>query len=299
MSTRYRMRPLRPGARIRLVAPASPFDRDEFERGVVALRARYEVSFDPAIVERAGYFAGTDARRSRELLGAIDDDAVDAIVAVRGGYGASRLLAALEPERLARNPKLLIGFSDVTALHALWARSGLGSIHGPMVAGLGRAGPAQIERWQRTVEGALPPQLNQLHALAPGRARGPLLGGNLAVLTALIGTPYLPDLAGCVLFLEDIGERPYRIDRMLTTWLQAGLLHQPAAIALGAFSDAAPGSDGVTVADVLQERLGALGVPVLSGLPAGHVDDNLELPFGAYVELDAGAGTLAFEGDYA
>lgn len=299
MSARYRMRPLRPGGRIQLIAPSSPFDRDEFERGVAALRARYEVSFDPAISERRGYFAGDDTRRGSELQRAISDDGIDAIVAVRGGYGATRLLPALDLSPLAQRPKLLVGFSDVTALHALWARAGLASIHGPMVAGLGRSQPAQVERWQRAIEGALPPQLNQLRAIAPGRARGPLLGGNLAVLTALIGTPFLPELDGCVLFLEDIGERPYRVDRMLTTWLQAGLLRRPVAIALGAFSDAAPGADGVTVDDVLQERLGALGIPVLAGVPAGHVNDNLELPLGACVALDAGAGTLAFEGDYA
>jgi muramoyltetrapeptide carboxypeptidase len=299
MSTRYRMQPLRPGARIRLIAPSGPFDRDEFERGVDRLRARYEVSFDPSIALRRGYFAGDDARRGGELQRAIDDDAVDAIVAVRGGYGATRLLPMLDLQPLAQRPKLLVGFSDISALHAQWARAGLGSIHGPMVAGLGRGQPAQVERWQRAVEGALPPQLNQLRTIAPGRARGPLLGGNLAVLTALIGTPYLPDLDGCVLFLEDVNERPHRVDRMLTTWLQAGLLHKPAAIALGAFTNSAQAGDSVTIDDVLQERLGAIGVPVLSGVPSGHIDDNLELPLGAYVELDAGAGTLAFEGDYA
>jgi muramoyltetrapeptide carboxypeptidase len=299
MSSRYRLQPLRPGGRIRLIAPAGSFPTDDFERGVELLRARYDVSFDPSILERHGYFAGSDARRSAELRAALADETVDAIVAVRGGFGAARLLSELEPQRIAESPKLLVGFSDVSALHALWARAGLASIHGAMVAALGRSDAVRIARWQRAVEGALPAQLRGLHALAPGRAHGPLLGGNLAVLTSLIGTPYLPDFSGCVLFLEDIGERPYRIDRMLTTWQQAGVLQRPAAIALGAFTDCEPGADGVAVADVLQERLGALGIPVLAGVPAGHVDDNLELPLGAHVELDADAGTIAFEGGYA
>lgn len=295
LSPRYRMQPLRPGSRIRLIAPAGPFPLEDFERGLAALRARYDVHFDPSIVERSGYFAGSDARRGSELAAAIADDDADAIVAVRGGFGAARLLPAVDLQRLVARPKLLVGFSDVSALHALWARAGLGSIHGAMVAGLGRSDALRIARWQRAVEGALPAPLSGLRTIAPGRARGPLLGGNLAVLTSLIGTPYLPDLGGSVLFLEDIGERPYRVDRMLTTWAQAGVLRRLAAIALGAFSDCGPGPDGVRVDEVLAERLGALGIPVVADVPSGHLDDNLELPLGAEVELDADAGTLVFE----
>jgi muramoyltetrapeptide carboxypeptidase len=281
--------------RIQVVAPSSPFPVDEFERGVERLRARYDVRYDPAIVTRSGYFAGDDDRRARELLAAIADDQVHAIVAARGGYGATRLLPRLEVSDVASHPKLLVGFSDVTALHALWARAGLQSLHGAMVAGLGRAAEAQVERWCAAAEGAAPTPLRGLRAIAGGRASGPLLGGNLAVLTALIGTPHAPPLAGSVLFLEDIGERPYRVDRMLTTLTQAGALALPRAIVLGAFVDAAPGADGVTVEQVLAERLGGLGIPVLAGLPAGHVDDNLELPFGRTVHVDATNATLEFE----
>jgi muramoyltetrapeptide carboxypeptidase len=122
-----------------------------------------------------------------------------------------------------------------------------------------------------------------------------LLGGNLAVLTALLGTRHALPLEGSVLFLEDVGERPYRVDRMLTTWRSSGALGAVRAVVLGAFTDAAPGTDGVAVEQVLAERLGDLGVPVLSGVPAGHVDDNLELPLGAMVVVDAATGTLTFE----
>jgi muramoyltetrapeptide carboxypeptidase len=296
-SARFRMHRLRPGARIQVVAPAGPFDQDEFERGVERLRARYDVFYEPGIAERAGYFAGSDERRANELLSALRDRYVHAIVAARGGYGATRLLDRIDADLVAKHPKLLVGFSDITALHALWARAGLGSIHGPMVAALGRCNDTQIARWIAAVEGALPPPITGLTALAGGSAQGPLLGGNLAVLSALIGTPYAPPLAGCVLFLEEVGERPYRVDRMLTSWAHAGWLALPRAIVLGGFTDAETGADGTTVEHVLQERLGSLGIPVLTGVPAGHVDDNMELPFGAIAVVDAAQGTLAFAED--
>jgi muramoyltetrapeptide carboxypeptidase len=294
MSARFRMHRLSPGARIQVVAPAGPFDVAEFELGVARLRTRYDVRYDAGILERAGYLAGSDDRRTAELLGALRDREVQAIVAARGGYGATRLLDRISAEVVAEHPKLLVGFSDVTALHALWSRAGLGSIHGPMVAALGRCDGVQFARWIAAVEGALPPAIDGLQALAPGSARGPLLGGNLAVLSALIGTPYAPPLAGCVLFLEDVGERPYRVDRMLTTWAHAGWLAQPSAIVLGRFTEAEPGADGTTVEQVLRERLSGLGIPVLAGLPAGHVDDNLELPLGATAAVDAALGRLEF-----
>jgi muramoyltetrapeptide carboxypeptidase len=295
MSSRFRMHRLRPGARIQVVAPAGPFDQVEFERGVERLRRRYDVYYAPSIAEREGYFAGSDERRAGELLAALRDRYVQGIVAARGGYGATRLLDRIDAELVAKNPKLLVGFSDITALHALWARAGMGSIHGPMVAALGRCNDAQLARWISAVEGTLPTTMTGLTALAGGRAQGPLLGGNLAVLTALIGTPYAPPLAGCVLFLEDVGERPYRVDRMLTSWAHAGWLALPCAIVLGGFTEAEPGEDGTAVEQVLKERLGALGIPVLAGVPAGHVDDNLELPFGATAVVDAEQGTLAFQ----
>jgi muramoyltetrapeptide carboxypeptidase len=289
------LRKLAPGARVRVIAPSSPFPREDFERGLERLRARYDVHVDAGIFEQRGYLAGDDARRARELRAAIADDAADAIFAARGGYGATRVLEHVDLSALARRPKLLAGFSDISALHASWARAGLGSLHAPMIAALGRSGDALAARFIAAVEGATPERLDNLETIAPGRARGVLFGGNLAVLTALIGTPYLPPLDGCVLFLEDVGERPYRVDRMLTQWLHAGLLHRPCAIVLGAFSDCNANPDGVQVEHVLQERLGTLGIPVLAGIPAGHVDDNLELPLGALCEVDAARGSIALE----
>lgn len=286
--------PLAPGRRIEVIAPAGPFDGEAFAHGVLRLRARYEVHHAPDVLERAGFLAGSDDRRAAEVVRAIEDDAVHAIVAARGGYGATRILDRVPPELVARHPKLLVGFSDVTALHAVWARAGVRSLHGPMVAMLGDVADSLVERWVRAVEGALPEPVRGLDAIAPGRARGPLLGGNLAVLTALLGTPHALPLDGAILFLEDTDERPYRVDRMLTTWRHASALNRVAGVALGAFTRCDAGADGVTVAQVLTERLGDLGVPVVAGIPAGHIDDNLELPLGAIAVLDADAGTLTF-----
>lgn len=255
------------------------------------LRERYEVTYGEGLLARKGYLAGDDARRLEELRAALVDPAVDAIVAARGGYGATRLLPRLDPALVARHPKLLVGFSDVTALHAVWARAGVRSIHGPMVAALGRAPPPLVERWVRAVEGEPAPACDGLETLAPGRATAPLVGGNLAVLCALLGGPHAPSFEGRVVFLEDTGERPYRVDRMLTTLRQAGL-GRAAAIAVGQLTDCAPNPDGVEARDVVAERLSDLGVPVVCGVPAGHVDDNRELPLGAPVRVDADAGRL-------
>ncbi len=285
---------LSPGKHIRVIAPASPFPAGDFERGVERLRARYRVSFRDDLRARHAYLAGDDARRLAELEEALADPDVDAIVAVRGGYGVTRLLFGLDPTAVRRAEKLLVGFSDLTALHALWARAGLRSIHGPMVAALGRAAPPLVERWIAAVEGARPDPIEGLASISKGAAEGPILGGNLALLAALVGTPHAPPLDGAVLFLEDVGEAPYRVDRMLTTLRDAGWLERVAGVVLGRFTGCGPREDGRTVEEVVADRLGNLGVPVASGIEAGHVDDNLELPFGAAVHLDATRGVLRF-----
>lgn len=285
------------GARVRVVAPSSSFDADAFALGIERLRTRYEVSFDERILERRGYFAGDDGRRLAELTSACADPKLDAILAARGGYGATRLLPAFDLAALRARPKLLVGFSDITALHALWSNAGLVSVHGPMVATLGTLPEALLPRFFAALEGRGPQELSGLAAITHGRASGALRGGNLSVLAALLGTPHFPRLDGAVLFLEDVNERPYRIDRMLTSLRNAGVLAGLAAVALGAFTKAEVGADGVTVEEVLRDRLGDLGVPVLSGVPSGHVDDNLELPFGTQVTVDATAtaSTLRFD----
>ncbi|HBQ14848.1 MAG: LD-carboxypeptidase [Sandaracinaceae bacterium] len=285
---------LRPDGHIRVIAPSSPFPREDFARGVARLRERYRVSFADDLFEARGYLAGDDARRLAELRDALTDPDVDAIVAARGGYGATRLLDALKPEEVRASPKLLVGFSDVTALHALWARAGLRSIHGPMVAALGRAEPAWVERWIAAVEGGPVAAATGLDTIHPGEAEGPLVGGNLAVLAALVGTPYAPPLDDAILFLEDVGEAPYRVDRMLTTLRQAGWLARVRGVALGSFTACDPRADGRTVEAVLRDRLADLGVPVAAGVGAGHAPEDGEVPLGAVAQLDATRGSLRF-----
>ncbi|MBK8169977.1 MAG: LD-carboxypeptidase [Sandaracinaceae bacterium] len=281
-----------------MIAPSSPFDRAAFERGVERLSKRYEVRYDESIFARQGYFAGDDTRRLDEIRRVIADESVEMIVAARGGYGATRLLPAIDIAAVSNAEKLLVGFSDITALHALWQRAGVQSIHGPMICALGdqgEEGSARFERWVDTVEGrALPPFAN-LSCIVAGEARGPVFGGNLSVLCAMVGSPYAPKLDDAIVFIEDIGERPYRVDRMLTGLLQSGFFARVAGVAVGHFTESKVGADAVTVEEVIRERLSSLSVPVVSGLPCGHVDDNAPLPFGAAARLDATRGTLTFE----
>lgn len=284
-------RKVRSGSKLAIVAPSGPFDRERFEQGLAILRGRYEVVFDEGIHARTGYFAGSDERRLWELIAAIRNPAVDAIICARGGYGATRLLTGLDEAEVATANKILVGFSDITALHSLWARAGVRSIHGPMVASLGRGNERVISEWFATLEGRDGAESWTVDPLVPGSAEGRLIGGNLAVLGALVGTPYAPPLDGCLLFLEDVGERPYRVDRVLTTLRQAGWLERCAGFILGAFTEGAPGPDGVTLEEVLQDRLGDLGVPVVTGFPAGHIDDNEPLTFGAMARIEGATVT--------
>ncbi len=280
---------------MRVIAPSSPFDRERFDRGVMRLRERYTVTFDDGLFARDSFLAGSDARRVDELHAALDDDSVDAIACARGGYGAMRLLPSIDLALVIRAKKLLVGFSDVTALHALWQRAGLRSLHGSMVAALGVLPDARVERWTRAVEGFVPFSGHDAHWKTRGRVVAPLVGGNLAVLAALVGTPFFPPIDGCVLLLEDVGEAPYRVDRMLTTLRLSGALQRAAGVLVGDFTNCHPREDGKTVDAVLQERLGDLGLPALMHVPVGHDDaESWEVALGGLVELDADRGVVTF-----
>lgn len=290
-------RPIQPGSRLAVVAPSGPFDEEVFCAGLSWLRQRYEVVHRADIFSRAGYFAGSDERRLSELLDAIADGSVDAIVCARGGFGATRLLPGIPPSLVREAAKPIVGFSDITALHALWASAGVRSVHAPMVAGLGRAGEGIRRRWIESLEQPDAPRRHSLHALngAPPSS-GRLFGGNLAVLGALLGTPFQPDLDGCILFLEDVGERPYRIDRVLTSMRQAGLFDGLRGIVLGAFTEGEPGPDGTAVEQVFEDHFGDAAFPVVSGFPAGHVEENEALPLGGTAVIEGGLLRLGGEG---
>lgn len=288
-----------PGCRLAIVAPSGPFDRETFEAGIAWLRTRYEVSVPATIHQRSGYLAGSDAHRLRQLQEALADPDIDAILCARGGYGTTRLLPLLDTQLIARARKPLIGFSDITALHALWARCGVRSWHAKMVADLGRACEGVRSRWTEVLEGRTPGLVWKVDTISSGDAEGRLVGGNLAVLAALLGTPYEPPVDGAVLFLEDVGERPYRVDRMLTSLRQAGWLERCAAVVLGAFTDSPPGPDGVCIEDVLATCLSGLGIPVASGLPMGHIEQNEPLPFGVGARLESGRLVIVNSGSLA
>ena len=239
-------RQVKEGSVLSVVAPAGPFDRERFEAGVAWLRERYEVRFDEGIFSTSGFLAGDDERRLEELVAAVVSPEVDAMLCARGGYGSTRLLPDLEPIMIANANKLLVGFSDVTALHALWCRADVRSVHAPMVGALANASEEVREAWINTIEGRSAGRSWELETLAFGHGEGSLFGGNLAVLAALLGTDFAPDVSGRILFLEDVGERPYRVDRMLTSLLHAGWFDVCAGVVLGAFTEGEPGSDGTS-----------------------------------------------------
>ena len=292
--------PLRAGDVVRVIAPGSGFDVPAFEAGLDVLRGRWglRVRVRDDIAARAGYLAGGDERRLAEWDEAVADDEATAIFCARGGYGTMRLLPSIDPAPLLASPKLVVGFSDITALHALLNRAGLATVHGPVVTQLGRAPDDALDHlWVllsgqpvRPVAWDVPPPGRGLSGgvtSVPGRASGPLLGGSLTLLAHLCGTPFLPPLQGAILALEDVGERPYRLDRYLTQLRLAGALDGLAGVALGQLTDCDDGdsSASATVRDLLRE----LGVPVVEGLAFGHVDRNLALPLGTRATLVAPA----------
>jgi muramoyltetrapeptide carboxypeptidase len=284
---------LRPKDLVRVIAPAGPFDRPGFEAGVKVIGERYRVVFEEGIFSSRRYLAGDDARRLAELEQAFADTEAKAVFAARGGYGAMRLLGKIRVESWPN--KALVGFSDITALHCVLQRAGRISIHGPVLTQLGRAAKPVAERLFELLESPRAPEaLTGARTLVPGAVEGPLLGGNLSVLTRLLGTPYLPSLQGAVLCLEDVGERPYRLDRMWTHLRLAGVFEQVAGIALGDFTGCEEKDGGYSSADVLAELAKETGKPCALGFPIGHEDRNVAVALGTRVRLDATQGRLEF-----
>lgn len=270
---------------------------EAFRAGADWLSERYEVVHRPDIFDRRGYFAGDDDRRLGELLEALADPAVDALICARGGYGTTRLLPGIDLAAVRDANKTLVGFSDITALHAIWAQAGVRSIHAPMVAALGKADARIRELWIDALECPDKTRRWNLCPLVEGEASGLLAGGNLAVLGALLGTPYQPDFTGRILFLEDVGERPYRIDRVLTSLRQAGAFDGLAGLVLGSFTEGDPGADGVTVEEVFADHFLGASFPVVTGFPAGHIDENEPVPLGARAILSGGVLQCGVSGD--
>jgi muramoyltetrapeptide carboxypeptidase len=297
-----RPRRLSAGDVVRVVAPSGPVPRDAFETGLAVLRGRYQVRFDVGLFAREGFLAGSDQRRLDELQAALSDPEARAVFMARGGYGLLRILPFLAPGWHAAAPKPLVGFSDGTALLAFAARAGVAAVHGPVLTQLGTLPASDQQALFQLLEQPAPGLLlADLDELIPGRVQGRLLGGNLEVYSRLLGTPFLPDLAGAILFIEDSGERPYRVDRQITHLDLAGVFSAVSAVIVGDFSGCKePESLRVgapTIDDVLQDRFGRLPIPVVLGAAIGHGARNLALPYGCLAELDTRHGTLvALEG---
>lgn len=297
---RIKPRALKPGDTIGVVSPAAVIEREHLDRGVMALkRMGFRVKVSRHALDRGAIVAGPDAVRARELQAFFADPEVDAIFAARGGYGAGRTLPLLDFGAIARTPKVFMGFSDATfILNALLGRAGMVCFHGPMVAmGFARGlSESSLDHLRRLLAGELGSfELPARAALRAGVAEGEVVGGCLSMVVAALGTPYAPPFDGAILFLEDTGEKAYRIDRMLVQLGQAGVLGRVAAVVFGALRPP-DGSEAEhrLIAECVAEQAARLDCPVLSGIEAGHGSANFAIPFGVRARVDTAARTLGF-----
>jgi muramoyltetrapeptide carboxypeptidase len=292
---------LKPGDRVRVVAPGGPPD-DRLARGVEILTSfGLVVEIGEHVNDRYGYLAATDANRLADLNAAFADPGIRGVFAARGGYGTQRIIDGLDLAAVRRDPKVFVGFSDLTALMGrVWRAARLITFYGPMVNWSdARTGPDSIESLRSAIMSTAPIVLHRDPAEpsaaveVPGRATGPLLGGNLTLLQAGLGTPDLPQFDGAILLFEDVDEAPYSYDRMLTHLRRAGALRKLAGIAIGQFTNAAGGAGQWDAATAVRDRVADLGVPVLGGLRIGHGNGQLTVPLGATATIDTAAGTLS------
>lgn len=305
--------PLFPGDTLGIVAPASaPPESKNVDRAIAELeKLGFKIKIAPHAHKRLGYLAGNDRDRAADLMRMFMDKSVNAIICVRGGYGTARLLTRLDYKKIRQHAKIFVGYSDITSLHcAFLTHAGMVSFHGPMLNSefAERDLPEfTLRSFLTTLAGrpaehiAVGYEENTVKTLRSGKARGTLIGGNLALLCTVIGTPWQPSFKNNILFLEDIGEAPYRWDRMLTYLLNCGLLQQVSGIAIGLNADCEdPRAKKAkeyrqTLEEVLKERLLPLKVPLVIGLPFGHVLSNATLPVGVRATLDANRGQLRLE----
>jgi muramoyltetrapeptide carboxypeptidase len=298
------------GSRVALVAPAGPLlERDDITRAVELCSA---LDYEPVVGSHAsgqfGYLAGTDADRLADLNGALRDPSIDAVWCLRGGYGVTRIIDEVDFAALARRPKPVIGFSDITALLAgVTQQAGIVAFHGPVARNpmplfsrrhfervLMCAEPAGLLEPSPVPIGVLVPKEGRILTLRGGAVEGALAGGNLSLLQCLIGTPWLPDLDGCILCLEDVNEDLYRVDRMLAHLRAVGAFSRLSGVAIGRFTDLKRTAEGGAFGfdELLNQYFAPLGIPVAVGLPFGHIDAQWTLPFGVRARFDADRGTI-------
>ncbi len=295
------------GATLAAVSPAGPVDPEEFGRGCEALAgAGFKIERLENTLRHGEYLAGTDEQRAHDLMLAFEDDRFEAVLCTRGGYGSVRLLPLLDYSRIALHPKPLIGFSDVSALQlALWQRCSLVSFSGPQLAKGWGGGLSAFSQscWLEMLGGRswgkplpVPDRSAPPRFFRDGHARGTLLGGNLAILASLVGTPYAPRLEGAIVVLEEIDEPPYRIDRMIAQLRLAGAFEGVQGFVLGRFLQHVKGEQrrwDTLAAELLTAAVS--DAPVLTGVPYGHLGDCWTLPIGADAVIDGESGSLTVE----
>ena len=301
---------LQAGMTVGLIAPAGASrNRQQVHHAIDVLKSLdYKVKEGKHLYNRTQYLAGTDLERAEDINRMFADPAVDAIFTLHGGYGTMRTLPYLDYDMIAENPKVIIGYSDITGLLlALYARTGLACFHGPCAVStfseytLDEYKKVVVNPTSTAVIGAPPvkeypegqaERANRIMKFSGGKARGRLLGGNLSLLSPLVGTPYQPDFEGAILFLEDVNEAFYRLDRMITHLLLSGILDQVSGIALGKFTKIPEDGNTFNLEEIIEQLLVPLGIPVVRGLMIGHVADKTTVPLGIEAELDGDAGTL-------
>jgi muramoyltetrapeptide carboxypeptidase len=286
---------LKPGDKIGIAAPAGSFDRELFLRGArIFEEMGFEVHVPEGLLDARGYLAGTDKHRAEIVNQLFADKSVEAIVCARGGYGSLRILHLLDFDTIAQNPKIFMGFSDITALlTVLFDRCGLVTFHGPVVTSLADANEITKQSLIQTVSSdhRLKVEVPKGVTVKPGSGAGILCGGNLTTLCHLVGTPFAPSFANKILFLEDRAEAPYRIDRMLMQMKLAECFQGLAGIVLGSFENCGP-IDGII--NIIKEIFADCQIPIMAGVDAGHGNHNLTLPMGIEATLDADRYLLAY-----
>ena len=287
------------GCTLGLVAPGSPIYNDsEFDEMIDSLNyLGYILTLGKHVRNKNGYLAGTDKDRAADLMEAFLNSETDAILCIRGGWGCNRILPLLDFERIRSSPKPLIGFSDITSLHmAIFKRTGLITFHGPV--GKSDWNAFTVEAWNRVLLNGelpvfeIPKDETGAFTIQQGIAKGTLLGGNLTVLTSLMGSEYLPDFENTILFLEDIGEDVYRIDRMLTQLKLNGILDKLSGFVFGKCTDCKANSNSLTLEQVFEDHIKPLQIPAFYGAMISHEDRNITLPVGIQAEIDSGKQTI-------
>lgn len=285
---------LKPGDKIGVISPAGSVEPSTLEPGLRRLESSgFRVRLSPHLYNKIGYLAGRDDSRLHDLHTMFQDPEIGAVFCTRGGYGSLRLLDRISFHLIGENPKVIVGHSDVTALlMAVYNKTGLVTFHGPMLQGIDSKDERNWDALMALICSGRPAtfDLKGLTVLVPGKAQGPLIGGNLSIICHLAGTPYLPSPEGSILFVEDKGEHLYRIDRMLTHLLLSGFLNGLAGVVAGDFQDCG-GREAIE--GVFMDRIGSLGIPVVTGLPIGHGVLNLTVPIGISALLDTDDMVLA------